>query len=117
MAAAEVLAKRQPLAIVSSDLTCRAYDTAVTLADCSEVEVRVDKRLRKPTWGLAGLTHQQVDAIAPGARQIWREDATCAPHGGRAESMSPTAVFRWWPNWSPVRRAGGLMIATGRWCW
>lgn len=84
VAAAEVLAKRQPLAIVSSDLR-RAYDTAVTLADCSEVEVRVDKRLRETHLGdWQGLTHQQVDAIAPGARQIWREDATCAPHGGES---------------------------------
>ncbi len=83
-AAAEVLAKRSPLAIVSSDLR-RAYDTAVTLADCSDLEVRVDARLRETHLGdWQGLTHQQVDALAPGARQVWREDATCAPHGGES---------------------------------
>lgn len=84
VAAAEVLAKRQPLTIVSSDLR-RAYDTAVALADCSDVEVRVDPRLRETHLGdWQGLTHQQVDAMAPGARQLWREDATLAPHGGES---------------------------------
>jgi probable phosphoglycerate mutase len=28
------------------------------------------------------LSHQEVDAIAPGIRRAWRDDATLAPHGG-----------------------------------
>jgi len=84
LAAAEVLAKRQPLAIVSSDLR-RAFDTAVSLADCCEVAVRVDKRLRETHLGdWQGMTHHEVDAVSPGARQAWREDAICAPHGGES---------------------------------
>ena len=84
VAAAEVLAKRQPLLIVSSDLH-RARDTADALGDRSGIPVRVDTRLRETHLGdWQGLTHRQVDASAPGARQAWREDATWAPHGGES---------------------------------
>ena len=84
IAAAEVLAKRQPLVIVSSDLR-RAHDTAVSLADCCDVAVRTDARLRETHLGdWQGMTHQEVDAMSPGARQAWREDATWAPHGGES---------------------------------
>ena len=84
LAAAEVLAKRQPLLIVSSDLR-RAYDTAATLGECCELPVRIDSRLRETHLGdWQGLTHEQVDAGSPGARYAWREDATWAPHGGES---------------------------------
>lgn len=84
VAAAEVLAKRQPLVIVSSDLR-RAHDTAVTLADCCDVAVRTDARLRETHLGdWQGMTHQEVDAMSPGARKAWRDDATWAPHGGES---------------------------------
>ncbi len=83
-AAAEVLGKRQPLLIVSSDLR-RAYDTAVVLGERIGSEVRVDVRLRETHLGdWQGLTHQQIDADAPGARMAWREDARWAPHGGES---------------------------------
>jgi probable phosphoglycerate mutase len=84
LAAAEVLAKRQPLLIVSSDLR-RAYDTAETLAQCCSLPVRVDPRLRETHLGdWQGLTHHQVDAGSPGARLAWRDDARWAPHGGES---------------------------------
>jgi broad specificity phosphatase PhoE len=84
VAAAEVLAKRQPLLIVSSDLR-RAYDTAVALGERTGLQVHVDTRLRETNLGdWQGLTHQEVDANAPGARQAWRDDATWAPHGGES---------------------------------
>lgn len=84
VAAAEVLAKRQPLLIVSSDLH-RAYDTAVTLGERTGLPVHVDTRLRETHLGeWQGLTHHQVDANAPGARLAWRDDATWAPHGGES---------------------------------
>lgn len=84
VAAAEVLAVRQPLAIISSDLS-RARDTAVELAARSGLAVRLDERLRETHLGdWQGLTHQEVDALAPGARQAWREDARLAPHGGES---------------------------------
>jgi broad specificity phosphatase PhoE len=83
-AAAEVLAKRQPLLIVSSDLR-RAYDTAVVLGERSGLRPRVDKRLRETHLGdWQGMTHEQVDSSAPGARLAWRDDATWAPHGGES---------------------------------
>ncbi len=84
VAAAEVLAKRQPLVIVSSDLR-RAHDTAATLAERCGLAVEVDTRLRETHLGdWQGLTHDQVDAAAPGARLAWRDDATWAPHGGES---------------------------------
>lgn len=84
VAAAEVLAKRQPLLIVSSDLR-RAADTAATLGERSGLPVRMDTRLRETHLGdWQGMTHQQVDAAAPGARLAWRDDATWAPHGGES---------------------------------
>jgi glucosyl-3-phosphoglycerate phosphatase len=83
-AAAEVLAKRQPLTIVSSDLR-RALDTAVALGERSGLPVLVDTRLRETHLGdWQGLTHLEVDAAAPGARQAWRENARWAPHGGES---------------------------------
>jgi glucosyl-3-phosphoglycerate phosphatase len=83
-AAAEVLAKRQPLTIVSSDLR-RALDTAVALGERSGLPVLVDTRLRETHLGdWQGLTHLEVDDAAPGARLAWRENARWAPHGGES---------------------------------
>lgn len=83
-AAAEVLAKRQPLAIVSSDLR-RAFDTAAVLAQRAGMPVTVDVRLRETHLGeWQGLTHTDVDAAAPGARLAWRENSRWAPPGGES---------------------------------
>jgi broad specificity phosphatase PhoE len=83
-AAAEVLAKRQPLLIVSSDLR-RALDTAVTLGERSGLPVEVDTRLRETHLGdWQGMTHLEVDDAAPGARLAWRDNARWAPHGGES---------------------------------
>lgn len=82
--AASVLAKRQPLRIVSSDLR-RAYDTAVVLAEHTGLTVVTDTRLRETHLGAwQGLSHEEVDAAAPGARLAWRHDALWAPHGGES---------------------------------
>ncbi len=84
VAAAEVLAKRQPLVIVSSDLR-RALDTATALSERSGLPVFVDTRLRETHLGdWQGMTHLEVDAVAPGARLAWRDDARWAPHGGES---------------------------------
>ncbi len=82
VAAAEALAKHQPLLIVSSDLR-RAYDTAIALQEHTGLHVRADGRLRETHLGdWQGMTHTEIDALAPGARLAWRDDATWAPHGG-----------------------------------
>src|SRR3954451_15439452 len=84
VAAAEVLAKRQPLVIMSSDLR-RALDTAVALGERSGMPVLVDTRLRETHLGdWQGMTHLEVDTAAPGARLAWRDDARWAPHGGES---------------------------------
>ncbi|MBO0866743.1 MAG: histidine phosphatase family protein, partial [Mycobacterium sp.] len=78
VAAAEALAKRQPLLIVSSDLR-RAYYTAVVLGERIGLRPRVDERLRETHLGdWQGMTHDQVDSTAPGARLAWRDDAAWA---------------------------------------
>jgi broad specificity phosphatase PhoE len=83
-AAAEILAKRQPLLIVSSDLK-RALDTAIALGERSGLPVLVDERLRETHLGdWQGMTHLEVDAAAPGARLAWRDNARWAPHGGES---------------------------------
>ena len=82
VAVAEVLGKRHPLLIVSSDLR-RAYETAVVLGERTGSPLVVDERLRETHLGnWQGMTHGEVDAAAPGARVEWRNDATWAPHGG-----------------------------------
>lgn len=84
VAAAQVLAKRQPLLIVSSDLR-RAHDTALTLGEHSGLSVSVDARLRETHLGdWQGMTHSEVDEASPGARVAWRDDARWAPHGGES---------------------------------
>ncbi|HZQ31687.1 MAG TPA: glucosyl-3-phosphoglycerate phosphatase [Mycobacterium sp.] len=126
VAAAEVLAKFDPLLIVSSDLR-RAYDTAVTLAERTGAPMVVDRRLRETHLGdWQGMTHTEVDAAAPGARIAWRNDATWAPHGGEsrvdvARRSVPvvTELVESLPNWGedePYRPVvlvahGGLIAA------
>ncbi len=84
VAVAEVLGKRDPLLIVSSDLR-RAYDTAVVLGERTGSTFLVDERLRETHLGdWQGMTHGEVDDAAPGARIEWRNDATWAPHGGES---------------------------------
>lgn len=84
VAAAEVLAKRQPLVIMSSDLR-RALDTAVSLGERSGMPVLVDPRLRETHLGQwQGMTHLEVDSVAPGARIAWRNDSRWAPPGGES---------------------------------
>jgi glucosyl-3-phosphoglycerate phosphatase len=84
VAAVSVLAKLDPLLIVSSDLR-RAYDTAAVLTERTGSPLVVDERLRETHLGdWQGMTHGEVDAAAPGARVAWRNDATWAPHGGES---------------------------------
>ncbi|BDB61349.1 MULTISPECIES: histidine phosphatase family protein [Rhodococcus] len=82
LAVADVIARFDPLAVVSSDLR-RAYDTATALGDRIGLPVAIDTRLRETHLGeWQGLTHTEVDAVAPGARSAWRADATWTPLGG-----------------------------------
>lgn len=109
VAAAEVLAKRQPVAIVSSDLR-RAADTALALGEHTGLPVEVDTRLRETHLGeWQGLTHHEVDAIAPGARLVWRNDSRWAPPGGEsrvdvaARSVpAVTELIARHPDWGAV---------------
>ena len=65
IAAAEALAKHQPLLIVSSDLR-RAYETAVALQERTGLRLRADDRLRETHLGdWQGMTHTEIDAESP----------------------------------------------------
>ncbi len=67
VAVAEVLAKRQPLVMVSSDLR-RALDTADALGERAGLPVRADTRLRETHLGdWQGMTHLEVDASCAGS--------------------------------------------------
>jgi broad specificity phosphatase PhoE len=84
VAAAEVLSKREPLLIVSSDLS-RAWDTAIELGKRCGLQPLTDERLRETHLGdWQGKTHTEVDVMAPGQRLAWRDDARLAPHGGES---------------------------------
>ncbi len=98
--AAEALAKHHPLLVVSSDLR-RAYDTAIELEERTGLRVRVDERLRETHLGdWQGMTHTEIDAVAPGARLAWRDDATV----GTARRGEPGR--RGGPQLAADRRAG-----------
>lgn len=76
--------------IISSDLT-RAKDTAQTIADVLGMPVTTDPRLRETHLGdWQGKSHGEVDDAHPGARAIWRHDASWAPPAG--ESRLEVAV-------------------------
>lgn len=83
-AAAAVLAQRDPLVIRSSDLR-RAAETADRLGELTGLTVERDARLRETHLGQwQGLTHTDVDDIAPGARRAWRDDANWSPPEGES---------------------------------
>jgi glucosyl-3-phosphoglycerate phosphatase len=82
--AAPVLAGFAPQALLTSDLA-RASDTAAVLAQRTGLVAQTDKRLRETHLGQwQGLTHAEVDATWPGAREAWRQDAAWAPPGGES---------------------------------
>ncbi|WP_242676838.1 histidine phosphatase family protein [Rhodococcus sp. ABRD24] len=82
--AAQALAEHRPFVIVSSDLR-RAFDTATALGDHIGLPVETDTRLRETHLGdWQGMTHTEVDEIAPGARTRWRTDAEWAPPAGES---------------------------------
>ena len=82
--AAAALAERNPMLIRSSDLR-RARDTAEALAVLTGLPVETDQRLRETHLGeWQGMTHYEVDDVMPGARALWRDDATWRPPGGES---------------------------------
>lgn len=79
---APVLARKNPLAIISSDAQ-RAVHTAQAVSDLCDVPVHLDTRLRETDMGeWTGLDQQEVEDHWPGDRPKWRSDPTYAPPGG-----------------------------------
>ena len=79
---APVLARTNPLAIISSDAQ-RAVHTAQAVSDLCDVPVHLDTRLRETDMGeWTGLDQQEVEDHWPGDRPKWRSDPTYAPPGG-----------------------------------
>ena len=118
VAAAEVLAKRQPLLIVSSDLRralrhrCRARRA-----------LRPAGAHRHPAAGDASRRLAGADAHrgrCRGPRRPAGAGATTRAGlrtGARAGSTSPTAACRWCTSWWTSRPTGGPTNPIGRWCW
>ncbi|PRQ11671.1 histidine phosphatase family protein [Corynebacterium sp. 13CS0277] len=80
--AAQYLRTQDITHIVSSDLA-RAHATADAVGELLGVEVTTDPRLRETHLGQwQAMSHEEVDATWPGARALWRHDATWAPPGG-----------------------------------
>lgn len=114
--AAAELAVRAPIRIVSSDLK-RALDTAEALGDAAGVPVSTDERLRETHLGdWQGLTHTEVDDIAPGARPAWRADATVARPVGKVASTLRTAACRWCVSSSAAFPSGVPTATSDHWC-
>ena len=118
VAAAEVLAKRQPLLIVSSDLR-RALDTAVGARRARrDAGARRHPAARDASRRLAGHDAPRGRRRAPGARLAWRDDARWAPHGGEsrvdvaARSMPLVAELI-----AESDRVGCRRTRTGPSCW
>ncbi|WP_241665734.1 histidine phosphatase family protein [Prescottella subtropica] len=105
--AALALAEKDPYAIVSSDLR-RAHDTALALGGHIGMTVDTDPRLRETHLGdWQGLTHTQVDEIAPGARDQWRTDAAWAPPGGESRiDVAARSLPVVQEHFAPVRLSG-----------
>lgn len=83
-AAGEMLVDAGISRILSSDLA-RAYDTACIIAGILGVEVEKDARLRETHLGQwQAKSHDEIDVELPGARAIWRHDATWAPPEGES---------------------------------
>ncbi|GAA4677546.1 histidine phosphatase family protein [Gordonia humi] len=96
-AAGAAIATRSPLVILSSDLR-RAHRTAQAIGAVTGQDVTTDARLRETHLGdWQGMTHTEVDAAMPGARRLWRDDATWPPPHGEsrvdvAERMAPVVA-------------------------
>ena len=83
-AAADFLSTLNIAKIISSDLT-RAFDTATAVGKRLGVDIVVDPRLRETNLGQwQDRSRSEIDAEYPGARAIWRHDATWAPPGGES---------------------------------
>lgn len=81
-AAAEVMLRRKPYRLISSDLQ-RAQRTAEIIGELTALEVQLDARLRETNLGQwQGMTHQEVDQRWPDARMNWRAKPRWAPPGG-----------------------------------
>ncbi|WP_049822219.1 histidine phosphatase family protein [Arthrobacter sp. H41] len=80
--AAEILALRRPVRILSSDLT-RASDTAKFLGELTGLPVGLDVRLRETAAGAwQGLSFAQIDEKFPEANAAWRGGDPLVRAGG-----------------------------------
>ncbi len=88
-AAALLLARHEPTAIVASDLT-RAHETARFLARASGLSLDVDARLRERGFGVwEGLTGEELRRDWPQEFAVWR--AGGQPEGVGAETRAEVA--------------------------
>ncbi|SDT67736.1 histidine phosphatase family protein [Actinoplanes derwentensis] len=84
-AAAELLVRLAPAAIVASDLS-RAFDTATALATRTGLTIRPDQRLRERYFGeWQGLTMAEISTSRPDEHARWTAGADVV--GGGVETL------------------------------
>jgi 2,3-bisphosphoglycerate-dependent phosphoglycerate mutase/probable phosphoglycerate mutase len=82
--AASVVARYDPVRLISSDLS-RAARSADEIGQVCGLPVKLDARLRETDLGQwQGLTPAQVELDWPGALVTWRTDPTWSPPGGES---------------------------------
>ncbi|WJY90291.1 histidine phosphatase family protein [Corynebacterium confusum] len=83
-AAGELLRGEGVAKIVASDLR-RAAETARVVGEALGLDYQTDPRLRETNLGnWQGMSSAEVDEQFPGARALWRHDATWAPPEGES---------------------------------
>lgn len=111
-AAATWLAKREPAAIVASDLR-RAQDTAGALAELTGLAVPVDAELREQDYGRGeGLTRDQIRDRWPDELAAWDSgDADVAAFGGESRAAAGRRVAQALRR--HVESTDGTLVVTG----
>lgn len=110
--AAEWLAKREPEAVVASDLR-RAVQTAGELARRTGLEITTDPGLREQNFGdWEGLAHDDIARRWPEEQAVWESgDSQAAPPGGESRAQAGLRVAE------AIRRHAeaveGTLVVTG----
>lgn len=109
-AAAPLLARLSPDAIVTSDLR-RAVETARVLSDLVRIELRQDRRLRETFAGSwEGLTKPEIDSMDDGALAAWAAGSDLRPGGGERRSEVAARMGDAIEDALPAVPDGGLLV-------
>lgn len=110
-AAAVAVASMEPDAIVTSDLV-RARDTALAVADESNLDVVEDVRLREIHLGAwQGLTRAEARAAFPDEYERWRTGEDARRGGGETYAEVGARAAECVTEWAEKLGPGSLVVA------